>query len=70
MIKNTKKRRYRKGVYIDIYSEDWQYFKMVCALRGKSIREAVSEILEPEITRSKNYIKNLPDYESIMTEFE
>ena len=65
---STRRDKNRKGVFLNVYSEDWEAFKTVCALRGKTIREAMTDLLEPEICRCKRYLESIPDYETMLLE--
>ena len=52
----------KKGVYIDVDKKDWEYFKLVCVIKNRTIREMASEILAPEIKKCKEYILSINEF--------
>ena len=52
----------KKGVYIDVDKKDWEYFKFVCTLKNRTLKEMVSDILKPEIKKCKEYILSINEF--------
>lgn len=52
----------KKGVYIDVDKKDWEYFKLVCVIKNRTIKEVVSEILASEIKKCKEYILSINEF--------